>query len=449
MVQIQVGILISIKKQMKINTPKQAVFTHEGAKVSQINPRQELERTVMSCLLWEDNFYEDGINVADRIAGLIPKVKPEVVATIAKDARNKQYLRHVPLWIARQMARLDSHKALVGDVLAEVIQRPDELAEFLSLYWKDCKQPLSNQVKKGLARAFTKFNEYSLAKYNRDNAIKLRDVLFLCHAKPLDAAQDELWKKLINDQLTVPDTWETELSASKDKKASWTRLLEQKKLGGLALLRNLRNIIGAGVPNNLIKESILGGNFNKVLPFRFIAASKYAPQFEPELEKVMLQSLKGASKIKGRTVLMIDVSGSMTATISGKSDLSRIDAANALAILAREICEDVAVYTFDYHAKLVPLRRGFGLRDAIMQNFGGGTFLKRAMEEVNAQEQYDQMIIFTDEQSSDGIGEFKSKGFICNVAAYQNGVGYGKSNVTHINGFSESVMEFIARNLES
>ena len=46
-------------------------------------------------------------------------------------------LRHAPLWVVREMARHDGHKALVADTLAKVIQRADELAEFLALYWKD------------------------------------------------------------------------------------------------------------------------------------------------------------------------------------------------------------------------------------------------------------------------------------------------------------------------
>jgi 60 kDa SS-A/Ro ribonucleoprotein len=82
-----------------------------------------------------------------------------------------------------------------------VIQRADELAEFLAIYWAEGKQPLSAQVKKGLAAAFVKFDEYALAKYDRAGAVRLRDVLFLSHAKPVDAAQAELWKRLVENEL--------------------------------------------------------------------------------------------------------------------------------------------------------------------------------------------------------------------------------------------------------
>ena len=177
---------------MKTNTPVRSTEkTHEGAPASRITPKQELRRTIMACMLWEDTFYEDGISIANRIHTLIPKVDPQKVADMAIEAREKMKLRHVPLLIVREMARLSTHKTLVSNTLARVVQRADELTEFVAMYWKDGKQPLSAQVKKGLAGAFTKFSAYDLAKYNRDEAVKLRDVLFLCHAKPKDTEQEE------------------------------------------------------------------------------------------------------------------------------------------------------------------------------------------------------------------------------------------------------------------
>jgi hypothetical protein len=71
------------------------------------------------------------------------------------------------LLLVREMARHKSHRALVAETLARVIQRADELAEFVAIYWKDGRVPLSGQVKKGLAAAFPKFDEYQLAKYDR------------------------------------------------------------------------------------------------------------------------------------------------------------------------------------------------------------------------------------------------------------------------------------------
>ena len=154
---------------MRINVAaKDNLKTHEGAPAKRITAEAQLRRSLMSCMLWEDTFYEDGQEIADRIASLVPLVKPETVASMAIEARERMKLRHAPLWLVREMARQPRHKVLVADTLARVIQRADELAEFVALYWKDGRQPLSKQVKKGLAQAFTKFDAYQLAKYNRD-----------------------------------------------------------------------------------------------------------------------------------------------------------------------------------------------------------------------------------------------------------------------------------------
>ena len=204
-------------------------FTREGARAVRFTPEMELKRALMNCLLWEDQFYEDGVSIADRIKALVPKVTPARVAQLAIEAREVMKLRHAPLLVIREMARSEKHRALVADTLAQVIQRPDEMTELLAIYWADAlgpqqqrkHQPVSAQVKKGLARALTKFDAYQLAKYDRDAAVRIRDVLFLVHAKPKDAAQEKAWKQLVDGELASPDTWEVSLSAGKSKRESF------------------------------------------------------------------------------------------------------------------------------------------------------------------------------------------------------------------------------------
>src|SRR6266700_1928807 len=231
--------------------------THEGAPARHISAALQLRRSVLACLLWENQFYEDGVEIAGRIAELVPKVAVEKVAAIAVEAREQMKLRHAPLALVREMARHKTHRGQVSGTLARVIQRADELAEFVAIYCMDGRVPLSGQVKKGLAAAFPKFDEYQLAKYDRGGPVKLRDVLFLSHAKPRDAAQAGVWKKLIWGRLTTPDTWEVALSAAgagngASKREAWTRLVTENKLGALALLRNLRNLREAGVDEKLV-----------------------------------------------------------------------------------------------------------------------------------------------------------------------------------------------------
>lgn len=459
------------------------IYTHEGALASRITPIQQLRRSVMVCMLFEDNFYEDGISIAQRIKELVHTCSMDDVAALAIEARTKMKLRHVPLLLARELARhpaIAKSPGIVANTIDEVIQRADELSEFLALYWKDNpKQPLSAQIKKGLARAFTKFNEYELAKYNRNKDVRLRDVLFLCHAKPADVPADApkwnkaaradyaraikeegdagvfrtfkvvrpegftpgelLQGKLVYDQLDTPETWEVQLSAGADKKATFENLMAENKLGDLAFLRNLRNMTQAGVPNALIQSYGDQRKWGRVLPFRFIAAARVVPQLEPMLEHWMLKCTATLPKLPGKTVLLVDVSGSMNALISNKSDLTRLDAAKALAILLREICEEVVVLRFNVSTTLVPPRRGFALGDAIGKPHGG-TSLGQAVTQANT-EKYDRLIVITDEQSTNRPGAPNGWGYVINIAAHRNGVGYGPW--MHIDGWSEAVIDYI------
>jgi hypothetical protein len=457
--------------EMKINKPLPSVTakrTAEGAVASKINHEQELRRLTATGMLWEDGFYVSGKTVAARIAELIPHCRPDFVAACAVEARNVMKLRHMPLHIVREMARGSvAHRLLVAKLLPDVIQRADELTEFLAIYWKDGKQPISAQVKKGLAKAFPKFNEYALAKYNRDGAVKLRDVAFLTHVKPTDPdlmarlvnkgtipthtkGGHEIWPNTnpkigakTNPGLETPDTWEVELSANagEGKKESWERLLREQKLGGLAYLRNLRNMTQAGVSEQLIKEYVHTVNIDRVLPFRFIAAARVVPQFESFLEPLMLSALKDRPKFAGRTALLVDISGSMNSRISAKSDLNRLDAACGVAMLLRELCEDIVIGRFDTKTELVPPRRGFALRDAIGQT-RGGTSLRQAVAWATDQK-YDRIIVLTDEQSTDRPAAplVPGRGYVINVAANSQGVGYGPWN--HIDGWSEGVIDYI------
>jgi hypothetical protein len=167
------------------------------------------------------------------------------------------------------------------------------------------------------------------------------------------------------------------------------------------------------------------------------------PEFEDMLESMMFRSLETHDKIPGKTVLVIDVSGSMFgATISQKSDLDRFDAAAALAMLCREVCEEVEIYSFSGNAVRVAPRRGFALREAISasQNHGG-TQLGQAMQTINANGSYDRCIVFTDEQSYDRPDAPRGKGYVVNVASYENGVNHNAW--TEVNGFSEAVIDYI------
>lgn len=475
-----------MKTNTKIVVPTE--LTHEGTRVRVPNPLQELRRSMLACLLWEDQFYEGGAATAKRLATLIPLVDAKDVAQVAIEARSQIYLRHVPLFVVSEMCRYPEHRKFVRATLSTVIQRADELTEFLAIYWKDTtrqKRPLAKSAQRGLADAFGKFSEYDFAKYKGDgHTVSLKDVLLLIHAKPSASAktyivapavrkpkyrrgpvlrhQDDLFSRVVYQTLQTPDTWEVELSTCRTpdaKRAVWTRLLVEKKLGGLAFLRNLRNMIEVRVDEDLIKTRF-SGPFDRVLPFRFITAARYAVRFEPEIERSMLKCLEGQSKLVGKTALIIDTSPSMwMAKVSAKSEMDRFDAAAALAILIREVCDDVRVWAFNKRAYEVPARHGFALRDLLKATKGDASCGGAAVAEAN-REGYDRIIVLTDGQwhEYDPIRQTYKSGmlidpkklcpapltkqaYMLNIASYQNGVGYGPW--TEIDGWSEHILTYI------
>src|SRR5215470_5426695 len=132
--------------------------THEGGPaVPTSSPLAQLRRSVLSCLLWEREFYEDGQAIADRVRDAAAQVTIEQLAALSVEARHQFHLRHLPLLLLTILIERGRGNPLVAETVNATIGRADELAELLALYWKDGKRPLSGQLKRGLAMAFTKF----------------------------------------------------------------------------------------------------------------------------------------------------------------------------------------------------------------------------------------------------------------------------------------------------
>lgn len=430
--------------------------THEGAPSTQsrfLTPEAKLRRSVLSCLLWEDTFYEDGQSIADRITSLAQECEPETVANLASEARGKFHLRHVPLLLLCALAKTGSGRpGLVKNAILSTVQRADEIAELTALYWSlnpkrgeagSKNAPLPAQFKKGLAEAFYKFDAHALNKYDRDKPVKLRDVMFLSHAKPRDASEEALFKAVAERVTETADTWEVAISATKskeDKKAQWERMLRDGKLGYMALLRNLRNMTEANVDRDLVKAAILARKgARRVLPFRYVAAARAAPTFEAEIDSALCEAISEGTALTGKTIVLVDVSSSMHHTMSAKSNLMRLDAA---ATLASVVYGDVRVFTFSNALVEIPPRRGMAGVDAVIRSQPHmSTYLGRAVTDINTMP-HDRLIVITDEQSSDRVPAPVSKhAYMINVAPYQNGVGYGEW--TKIDGFSEQVLRWI------
>ncbi|RZK38063.1 MAG: TROVE domain-containing protein [Hymenobacter sp.] len=350
-----------------------------------------------------DSFYEKNKARLERLRNLITRCKPEFVGRLAVYARTKMYMRSVPLVLVTELAKLHTGDSLVARVTNGIVNRADEITELLACYellneregTKKLNR-LSKQLQKGLALAFNRFDEYQFAKYNRNTGVKLRDALFLVHPKAKDEGQQALFDKIVQNTLQTPYTWETELSAlgqlnydSEEARstafcAKWEQLIDSDKLGYMALLRNLRNILEAGVSYLHIGKvcAILSSAEQvakaKQFPFRYLSAYRelislgtnssakehkesngYTGELLDALEKAVQAS---AQNIKGfgpdtKVLLACDVSGSMQQPVSAKSKVLLYDVGLMLAMLLQSRCKNVQVGMFGDKWKTINVPR--------------------------------------------------------------------------------------------
>ena len=356
---------------------EKSVKNYEGAKAYAMTPELELYTAVVTASLSDTN-YEKQDERVDRICRLIGKVSPEFVARLAVYTRTVMNLRSVPLLLRVELAKVHNGDDLVARAVEKTVLRADEIMELLMCYqWRNPSDDprkklgkLSRQIQNGLQRAFNRFDEYQFAKYDRDNLeVKLRDALFLVHPKAKDENQQALFDKIVNRSLETPYTWETELSAlgqqhfesDEQKKDSfrdkWEELIDSRKLGYMAMMRNLRNMLQSSVslPQMLDVARRLSDAESvaksKQLPFRYLSAYREIEGIESLNAMMLMNALEDAVKcsaanIEGfdentRVLLASDVSGSMWKTVSPKSTVRNFDIGLLLSMLFRSRCKQV------------------------------------------------------------------------------------------------------------
>jgi 60 kDa SS-A/Ro ribonucleoprotein len=376
--------------------PPVPIRNHEGAPAYVLTPALELYAAVATAAL-SDQFYEKADTRLARLRELVAKNEPQFVARLAVYAREQLYLRSVPLVLAVELARIHRGDNLVSRLVARVVQRADEIPELLAFYAQANGRSgtktlgrLSKQMQHGLALAFNKFDAYQLAKYNRDGAVRLRDALFLVHPKPRDEGQQAVFDQLVAGTLPTPYTWETELSAagqvayaSPDERAAvartWEALVTSNRLGYMALLRNLRNLLEANVSADVLAHAYTTladpGQVAraKQLPFRFLAAYREVLALGSGAVAPVLAALEAAivasvANLRGfdggtRVVVACDVSGSMQQPISPRSKVLLYDVGLVLGMLLQSRCQHVVTGMFGATWKRVALPQGQVLRN--------------------------------------------------------------------------------------
>lgn len=373
---------------MKFNLGFKCV-NYEGAKAYTLTPEMELYAAVATTMLSDIN-YETGDQRLERIKTLVAKVSPVFVAKLAVYARTQMNLRSAPVVLAVELARTHRGDSLVSNLIGKAVQRPDEITEILAYYQVANKRvgdkklyEVSKQVQKGLATAFNKFDEYQFAKYDRAAEVRLRDALFLVHPKAKDAAQQAIFDKIAQKALATPYTWETELSAlgtrpfgsAAAKKtaltAKWEELIDSGKVGYMALLRNLRNILEAGVSGAHVKtvgtylSDPVAVRHSRQLPFRFLAAYRELKSVQSGYTGYMMDALESAigcsaAALEGfgletRVVIACDVSGSMQKPVSANSKVLLYDIGLLLGMLLHSKTRNVITGMFGDTWKTVSL----------------------------------------------------------------------------------------------
>ena len=425
------------------------VRNYEGAQAYQLSPELELYSAVVTASL-SNLFYEKQDDRVDRISTLVGKVAPEFVAQLAVYTRNVMNLRSIPLFLVVELAKVHSGDDLVSRTVAKVVQRADEIMELLMCYqWRNPSSRgakklagLSSQIKKGLQIAFNHFDEYQFAKYNRSNLeVKLRDALFLIHPKAKDEKQQAIFDKIANDTLDVPYTWEVELSAlGQEKFASeqlkreafarkWEELIHSEKVGYMALMRNLRNMLEAQVSHSDIKmvcnrlASPAQVAKSKQLPFRYLSAYREMEGINSLSTKAVMQALESAvmvsaCNIKGfdentRVLLASDVSGSMYSSISPRSTVHLYDVGLLLSMLFRNTCDQVIAGIFGDRWEVVNLpnynvlaatQKLYKMEGKVGYSTNGYKVIDWLIKE---QKVMDKVMMFTDLQMWDSSGRNK------------------------------------------
>ena len=457
----------------------------DGFPAYRMECKERLVTAALTTMFGEPKFYGSTDSDIVRLATAVAETDPEFLCKLACYARNESNLRSVSHVLCCVIAR-EAHE-YTRRTVRNIVVRPDDMTEILACYRQMYGKPFPNALKREIACMMQNFDEYQLAKYKGNGAVKLRDVLRITHPVPKDAKTEALFRKVLDDTLATPYTWETELSEKGNTKEVWNELIASGKVGYMALLRNLRNIIKSGAnvaPVLKILSDPEQVRKSRQLPFRFYSAyltlqndNILNANTHRALEKALEVSVENMETIPGRTLIAIDVSGSMGSRISRRSEVRCCDVASLLGAMASRICEDATVCYFEAasswssHESKGYTVRHYGKYDSILdicknsRFYGGGTEMDLpmvyALNEDGSRDvkPFDRVIYFSDNEcnsSYDGfdktvqglVDEYRSK---YNRDFWVHGVdmqGYGtqqfcgnKFNI--IAGWSESVLPFI------
>jgi len=452
-----------------------------GGEAFQESAELELVSILLTSMV-QDQFYRSGNQTLERLSFLVDTLlmngQAFFIAQAGIYARREFGLRSITHVLAALLARRVRGADWTKDFYNVIVRRPDDITEILALVLKSGEN-IPNALKDGFARALGRMNAYGLAKYqgkNRD--VKMVDAINLTHPKHTQALGD-----MIHGTLKPADTWEAGLSAAgqktgnateKDelKSAVWTDLIANKKIGYLALLRNIRNILltvqEPDVLTTAARMIVDPESIKKSLVFPFQIHTAYdsvcglnipnnhTKMFVSALIEAAEVSLySNVPKFDGPTLIAIDLSGSMTGGMVGTSTAAKVGGLFAAVLWKANMNSDLIV--FGSHAQYAPMSMHdlglFTMATALGQADQGGTNFHEIFRTANRA--YDRIIIISDCQAWEehetprNVLSTYSKKFNCQPHIYSLdlcGMGtlqFPEKKVYAMAGFSEKIFDIM------
>lgn len=392
-------------------------YSYEGGKLHKKDILSDWMNFLFSSFL-SDQFYESDQEQIQRFQELtkniIEKYGPEFAAKACIFARKELGMRSSTALVAAMLNdySFDNKRHF----FAKVANRPDDVAEIFAAIDKVCGSKRSHAAVRGLGDYISSLGEYQLGKYKLNGkAYNMFDIINITHA---NSNAINKYKKGI---LESPDTWEVKISTSDDKQAEWRRLVIEDKLGYIALIRNLNNIIESALSENadmFIKKYLLPQltNENKirkslVFPYQIYCAYRNfhydSDIITKALEKAFVISCKNMPEFNGNSAIALDVSGSMEAPITrmGLIKLKEVGACYGVALWLRNHNSNTKLIKFGNIAKVCDLNPYNGIFENIEtfaknSNCGYGTDVCAIFEDV-IHESFNRIFIISDMQTMD------------------------------------------------
>ncbi|GAB3137781.1 TROVE domain-containing protein [Micromonospora sonneratiae] len=431
------------------------IVTAEGAPGFARDPRTALFLLGVSNMVGEDTFYEGAAGRDTRFRELVADVAvtdPEWFARFVPWLRTGAMLRSASVVAALEGARAQVTAGIPGSraIVDAALQRADEPGEALAYWLGRYGRAVPKPVKRGIADAAVRlYHERSLLKYDSDSsAVRFGDVVDLTHPTAKNGRQGDLFRHALDRrhqrdnpipaslelltaraelmalpveqrrEITDPAvlgaagmTWEalagwrqTAMDAT-----AWEAIIPS--MGYLALLRNLRNFDQAGV-SDAVAESVAARladptqvTASRVLPMRFLSAYNAAPslRWAYPLERALQHALANVPALDGRTLVLIDTSGSMNSGFSKDGTLRCWDAATVFGLALAARARDATVVSFSNATRVFPAVAGESVLAAVRRFKDGGYFYGGGTETEKAvrahYDRHDRVVILTDEQA--------------------------------------------------